>query len=50
MAHELIRVAKEADWRSYLAIRRIVLWEERRLSGYDDIRAEERLRNHHPSC
>lgn len=48
MAHELIRVANEADWQSYHAIRRTALWEERGLSGYDETRAEERLPNHHP--
>lgn len=48
MAHALIRVAKEADWRTYHAIRRTVLWKERGLTGYDETRAEERLPDHHP--
>ncbi|WCS28902.1 GNAT family N-acetyltransferase (plasmid) [Methylobacterium sp. NMS14P] len=48
MAHILIRVANEADWRTYHAIRRTVLWEDRGLSGYDETLAEERLPNHHP--
>ena len=48
MAHTLIRVASEADWQIYHAIRRTVLWEERGLTGYDETRAEERLPDHHP--
>ena len=48
MTDALIRVAHEADWRSYHAIRRVALWEERGLAGYDENRAEERLPNHHP--
>ncbi|MCJ2115713.1 GNAT family N-acetyltransferase [Methylobacterium sp. J-001] len=48
MAPTLIRVVNKADWRTYHAIRRTLLWEERGLSGYDEARAEERLLNHHP--
>ena len=48
MDDALIRVASDADWRVYHAIRGAVLWEERGLSGYDDARPEERLPHHHP--
>ena len=43
MTYELIRVRDDADWASYHAIRRDVLWTARGLTGYDDKRPEERL-------
>jgi N-acetylglutamate synthase-like GNAT family acetyltransferase len=43
MTYELIRVQDDADWASYHAIRRDVLWTARGLAGYDDKRPEERL-------
>ena len=48
MAYVLVRTADDADWRAYHDIRRLVLWEERGLSGYDATRPEERLPDHHP--
>jgi N-acetylglutamate synthase-like GNAT family acetyltransferase len=45
MTYELIRVQDDADWASYHAIRRDVLWTARGLTGYDDKRPEERLPN-----
>lgn len=48
MAYVLVRIANDADWRAYHDIRRLVLWEERGLSGYDANRPEERLPDHHP--
>jgi N-acetylglutamate synthase-like GNAT family acetyltransferase len=48
MAYVLVRIADEADWRAYHDIRRLVLWEERGLSSYDEARPEERLPDHHP--
>lgn len=47
MEHALIRVASEADWKSYHAIRSAVLWDERRRTGYDAGRPEERVPHHH---
>ena len=48
VAYELVHVKSDADWLSYHAIRRDVLWEARGLTGYDDKRPEERLPNRYP--
>jgi N-acetylglutamate synthase-like GNAT family acetyltransferase len=48
MAYELVQVKNEADWLSYHAIRRDVLWDARGIAGYDDKRPEERLPNRYP--
>jgi N-acetylglutamate synthase-like GNAT family acetyltransferase len=48
MAYELVQVRSDADWLSYHAIRRDVLWESKGVTGYDDKRPEERLPNHYP--
>ena len=48
MRYELIEVKSDADWLSYHAIRRDVLWEARGIAGYDDKRPEERLPNRYP--
>jgi N-acetylglutamate synthase-like GNAT family acetyltransferase len=48
VAYELVHVKDDADWLSYHAIRRDVLWEARGIAGYDDKRPEERLPNRYP--
>jgi N-acetylglutamate synthase-like GNAT family acetyltransferase len=48
MEHALVRVASEANWQVYHAIRRRVLWHERGRSGYDESRPEERMSDNHP--
>lgn len=42
MTTTLIQVRGEKEWRSYHAIRRVVLFESRGRSDYDDTRADER--------
>jgi N-acetylglutamate synthase-like GNAT family acetyltransferase len=48
MGYELVRVSTEGDWREYHAVRRMVLWEGRGRSDYDDRQADEYLLSDHP--
>jgi GNAT superfamily N-acetyltransferase len=49
MAHDLVYVKQQEDWRSYHEIRRVILFEDRgRYGVYDENHPDEHLPDHHP--
>jgi N-acetylglutamate synthase-like GNAT family acetyltransferase len=48
MTYKLTKVTADSDWREYHSLRRLVLWEARGRSGYNERRPEEYLAANHP--
>src|SRR5215831_8309199 len=48
MDYELVEVAGDNEWRDYHAIRREVLWEARRRTGYNDKHSDDYVSANRP--